>query len=54
MQEQADELEHQVRYFRLQEGAAKATAARPVPPRRPAPASKPAPQLATAGGWAEF
>ncbi|WP_201315181.1 methyl-accepting chemotaxis protein [Dyella sp. EPa41] len=56
MQEQADELERQIRYFRLQEGAAKTAPARPARSRLPAPGAAPkaAPQLATAGGWAEF
>ena len=56
MQEQADELERQVRYFRLQEGATADAPARPARSRPPAPAVAPkaAPQLATAGGWAEF
>ena len=56
MQEQADDLEQQVRYFRLQEGAAKTAPARParLRPSAPAAAPKAAPQLATAGGWAEF
>ncbi|RAO77291.1 methyl-accepting chemotaxis protein [Dyella jiangningensis] len=52
MQEQADELERQVRYFRVEEGTAKAASVRPVPPRPAAPVAtaKPAHQLVTAGG----
>jgi methyl-accepting chemotaxis protein len=55
MQEQADELQIQVRYFRLQEGVAKATVVRPAPPRPPVSSTAPrTTPLATAGGWAEF
>ncbi|WP_109123956.1 methyl-accepting chemotaxis protein [Dyella sp. C11] len=55
MQEQADELEAQVRFFRLQEGAvarrASSPAAAPVP-RAVVQAPKPA--VVMAGGWSEF
>jgi methyl-accepting chemotaxis protein len=51
MQEQADQLERQIRYFRLQEGAAQ-TKARPVAVRAvPTPSVA---KAAAAGGWTEF
>jgi len=53
MQEQADELERQIRYFRLQ-GETRVVTRPAVPARQAAPAM-PKPQLAAASaGWTEF
>ncbi|PXV52572.1 methyl-accepting chemotaxis sensory transducer with Cache sensor [Dyella jiangningensis] len=51
MQEQADELERQIRYFRLEAQAARPVA-RPMAASPARPAARPVP--ATAGAWAEF
>jgi len=48
MQEQADELERQIRYFRVQGGAA--AKPRPAPARAVTLATK----AVTAGAWTEF
>ncbi|MBP1473714.1 cache domain-containing protein [Frateuria sp. MAH-13] len=58
MQDQADALERQVRYFRIPGTAAQAPAATPAPARPAAPravrASASQRPVAVAGGWSEF